>query len=137
VRNRCEDLLPELLRLTRSFDQRSHSCLGYLLRLRGDVTGESGEFAVAIGKGAHEKFAFQAGDRVRGLAQPVADPRIEIADYYRVSGTRSLPKLGCARRENKRLATSVCAGLRKRFDDVSYVQLRGCGLLERAPGRRS
>jgi hypothetical protein len=74
------------IRLTRSFDQRTHSYLGYLLRLRGEAAGEPGEFAVAVGKGAHEKFAFQAGDLVRGLARPVADPRLEIADYYRASG---------------------------------------------------
>ena len=46
--------------LMRSFDQRSHSYLGYVLRLNGVVASESREFLIAIGKRAQEKHAFRA-----------------------------------------------------------------------------
>jgi len=39
------------IRRTRSFDQRSHSDLGYVLRMRGTLAGDSRGFAVALGKG--------------------------------------------------------------------------------------
>ncbi len=74
------------IRLTRSFDERSHSYLGYVLRVRGPLAGEAGEFLVAIGKGAQARHAFRAGDRVRGLGVPVADPRLETAGLYKASG---------------------------------------------------
>lgn len=37
------------VRLTRSFDQRSHSYLGYVLRVRGAFAGETRDFVVALG----------------------------------------------------------------------------------------
>jgi hypothetical protein len=36
------------IRLTLFFDERSHTYLGYLLRLEGIVSGASGEFRVAV-----------------------------------------------------------------------------------------
>jgi len=82
------------IRLTRSFDQRSHSYLGYVLRLRGDLAGEAREFSVALGKGAHEKHQLRAGDRVSGRGELVADARIETADLYKVSGLKVLARSG-------------------------------------------
>jgi len=76
------------IRLTRSFDQRSHSYLGYTLRVQGVLGDETREFLVAIGKAAHEKHGFRIGDLVQGAGVPVADPRTETADIYRVSGIR-------------------------------------------------
>jgi hypothetical protein len=38
------------IRLTRSFDQRSHTYLGYALKVRGTVGSEAREFLVAVGK---------------------------------------------------------------------------------------
>lgn len=76
------------IRLTRSFDQRSHSYLGYVLRVRGSLDGEDREFVVAVGKAAHAKHQFRAGDRITGTGVPVADPRLETADLYRTSGIR-------------------------------------------------
>jgi hypothetical protein len=73
------------IRLTRSFDQRSHSYLGYVLRIRGELGGEARELVVALGKGAHEKHQFQAGDRVSGVGMYVLDTRLETADLYKVS----------------------------------------------------
>ena len=50
------------IRLTRSFDQRSHTYLGYALKVRGRVGSEAREFLVAVGQGAHAKHQFQTGD---------------------------------------------------------------------------
>lgn len=76
------------IRLTRSFDQRSHSYLGYVLRVRGDLGGEAREFVVAIGKAAQEKHGFRVGDEVSGEGVRVEDPDLEVADLYKVSGLR-------------------------------------------------
>jgi hypothetical protein len=73
------------IRLQRSFDQRSHSYLGYVLRMRGEVGEEHRNFTVGIGKGAHAKHSFRAGDEVSGEACPVADAQLEPAEFYRAS----------------------------------------------------
>lgn len=73
------------IRLTRSFDQSSHTYQGFVLQVVGNLGDEERPFVVALGKGAHEKHGFRAGDRVSGLGEPVADPVTEIADIYKVS----------------------------------------------------
>ena len=73
------------IRLTRSFDQRSHSYLGYVLRVDGAIGGEEREFSVAIGEAAHAEHQFRIGDRVGGDGVPVADARTELAELYKVS----------------------------------------------------
>lgn len=73
------------IRLLRSFDQSSHSYLGYVLRVRGTLDGEVRDFLVALGKGAQEKHGFRCGDRISGKGQPVPDPRRETADLYKAS----------------------------------------------------
>ncbi len=78
------------IRLLRSFDERTHSYLGYVLRIEGTLGEESGEFLIAIGKAAQEKHRFQAGMVVSGASVPVADPRMETADYYKTSGIKVL-----------------------------------------------
>jgi len=40
------------IRLTRSFDERSHSYLGYMLRIKGILGGEARQFLVAVGETA-------------------------------------------------------------------------------------
>jgi hypothetical protein len=80
------------IRLLRSFDQRTHNYLGYVLRLRGTLQREVGEFAVAVGPAAQATLEFRVGDRVSGVGVPVADPRAETADLYRVSGLRVLAR---------------------------------------------
>jgi hypothetical protein len=84
--------------LTRSFDQRSHAYLGYILNIAGVVGGEHGNFRIAIGSGAHDRHQFRTGDQVQGLGVRVADPRLETAEIYKVSklklirrGDESLP----------------------------------------------
>ncbi len=73
------------IRLTRSFDQRSHTYLGYALKVRGMVGSEAREFLVAVGQGAHAEHQFQAGAAVSGDALPVSDARLETAEFYKVS----------------------------------------------------
>lgn len=74
--------------LTRSFDQRYHSYLGYLLRVEGEVDGALRSFTVRIGPGTQAKHAFRAGDRVSGAAHPAADPENEAADFLRTSAIK-------------------------------------------------
>jgi hypothetical protein len=73
------------IRLTRSFDQRSHTYLGYSLKVRGRVGSEAREFLVAVGRDAHAKHQFQAGAAVSGDALPVPNMRLETAEFYKVS----------------------------------------------------
>ena len=73
------------IRLTRSFDQRSHSYQGYVLRVSGSIAGETREFLVAVGPAAHAKHQFRTGASVNGEGIPVAEPRLETAEIYRVS----------------------------------------------------
>ena len=76
------------IRLTRSFDQRSHTYLGYALKVRGRVGNDAREFLVGMGQGAHAKHQFQAGTAVSGVALPVPDPRLESVEFYQVSNLK-------------------------------------------------
>ena len=80
------------IRLTRSFDQRSHSYLGYVLGMHGTLAGEPKDFIVALGKAAHEKHRFRAGDRVSGVGAHVIDTRLETADLYKASGLKVISR---------------------------------------------
>jgi len=73
------------IRLLRSFDQRSHSYLGYVLQIDGVIGGETRTFTVGIGKVAHAKHNFRNGDQVSGVCVPAADPNQEPAEFYKVS----------------------------------------------------
>jgi hypothetical protein len=73
------------IQLTRSFDQRSHTYLGYALKVSGRVGSEAREFLVGVGQGAHTKHSFRAGNAVSGDALPVGDPRLETVEFYKVS----------------------------------------------------
>ena len=76
------------IRLIRSFDERSHICLGYVLRVEGKIADEPGEFIIAIGKTAQAKHHFQAGMEVSGQAVPVSDQRLETAGFYKAGGLK-------------------------------------------------
>jgi len=80
------------IRLIRSFDQRSHSYLGYALRVQGTVGEDEREFTVGIGKAAHARHKFRAGDVVCGKAVPVADERTESVDFYKASGLKVIER---------------------------------------------
>jgi hypothetical protein len=76
------------IRLLRSFDERSHSYLGYVLRVNGVLDGEEKEFLVGVGKAAQEKHQFRIGDEVLGEGEAVSDPKMETADIYKVKGLK-------------------------------------------------
>ena len=76
------------IRLTRSFGERTHSYLGYVLRLDGVVDGESREFSVAVSEKQHAKHGFRVGDTLSGAGRAVADPHTEVAELYRASGLK-------------------------------------------------
>lgn len=78
------------IRLMRSFDERSHSYQGYVLRVEGKIADEPGEFIIAIGNAAQAKHRFQAGMKVSGQVVPVPDPRLETAGFYKVSSLKIL-----------------------------------------------
>ena len=73
------------IRLLRSYDQRSHSYLGYNLRINGNIGQKEREFTIAVGKSAHAKYEFRTGDLIRGLCEPVPDERLEVAEFYKAS----------------------------------------------------
>ncbi len=56
-----------------------------MLRIEGTCGGEEGEFLVAVGKGAHRKHQFHTGMEISGRSVPVADPRDEVAAFYKTS----------------------------------------------------
>ena len=92
------------IRLTRSFDQRSHTYRGYNLRLGGTIGGEQREFTVAVGKGAHAKDAFKVGDEVSGEAVPVVDKQLETAELCKTSGIKVLNRAP----DERAAATCLC-----------------------------
>ncbi len=79
------------IRLTRSFDQRSHTYLGYALKVSGRVGSDTREFLVGVGQGAHTKHHFRAGYTVSGNALPVPDARLETVEFYKVSNLKVGP----------------------------------------------
>ncbi len=73
------------IRLLRSFDERSHNYMGYMLRVDGTIGGEKRRFTIGIGKGAQEKHVFRVGDTVGAESCPVQDPRTETVEFYKTS----------------------------------------------------
>jgi hypothetical protein len=73
------------IRLTRSFDQRTHSYLGYTLTIQGSIDGEERTFTVGIGKESQAKHQFKAGEVVSGTSDEVQDPRSDVSEYYKTS----------------------------------------------------
>jgi hypothetical protein len=73
------------IRLLRSFDERSHNYLGYVLYIKGVVDNNEREFSVGIGKAAQEKHQFRLGDVVKGESHPILDQRTEVVEYYKTS----------------------------------------------------
>ena len=73
------------IRLTRSFDERYHTYLGYSLRIQGHIDDEPGEFLIGIGKAAQAKHQFQVGDKISGRSALVANPKLETVEYYKTT----------------------------------------------------
>lgn len=80
------------IRLMRSFDERAHGYLGYVVRLDGTVGDDLRQFAVALGPAAQAKHEIRVGDAISGQAEPVADPRKETAEFYKVAKLKVLPR---------------------------------------------
>ena len=80
------------IRLLRSFDQRSHTYLGYSLVVDGAIGIEVRQFSIGVGKAAHQKHQFQVGDGVCGESLPVADDRQEPVEYYKTSKLKILSR---------------------------------------------
>ena len=92
-RGRVISIQPRI-RMVRSFDERGHSYLGYSLIIEGVIGGEEREFTVGIGKATQAKFRLRVGDELMGRGVPVADPRREPVELYRVSKLRVLYRGG-------------------------------------------
>lgn len=73
------------IRLLRSFDERSHGYLGYVLRVDGVIGGAERTFTLGIGKAAQAKHGFRNGVQVSGVCVPAADPNKEPAEFYKAS----------------------------------------------------
>lgn len=76
------------IRLTRSFDERFHSYLGYVLLVEGSCDGQSGRFLIAVGSAARERYGIQAGMELSGCSAGVEDSRKETAALYKTSGLK-------------------------------------------------
>ncbi len=73
------------IRLMRSFDEVSHSYLGYNLEIEGIVSNLKKVFTVAVGKAVQQKLQLQAGMKISGASLPVENARMEVAEYYKTS----------------------------------------------------
>jgi hypothetical protein len=78
------------IRLTRSFDKRSHSYLGYALRVTEEIGSQEEEFFIGIGKAAQTKHKFRVGDITSGLSLPVLDNRLEAVEFCKTSNVSVL-----------------------------------------------
>lgn len=76
------------IRLTRSFDQRSHSYLGYTLCVIMAIDDQERELLIGIGKAAQAKQQFRIGDIVSGQSHPVQDNRLEAVEFYKTSNLK-------------------------------------------------
>ena len=54
------------IRLTRSFDESSHTYLGYAIALEGELDNTNTTFSIGIGKAAHVKHQFKVNDVISG-----------------------------------------------------------------------
>ena len=80
------------IRLNRSFDQRSHTYLGYCLVIDGVLGLEVRQFSIGIGKAAQQRHRFKVGDGVCGASLPLADERKEPVEFYKTSKLKVLAR---------------------------------------------
>lgn len=74
-----------MIRLLRSFDEASHTYLGYAITLEGQLDNNKSTFSIGIGKAAHAKHQFKVNDVISGECIPVPAPDLEPSEYYKVS----------------------------------------------------
>jgi hypothetical protein len=65
--------------------ERSHTYVGYALRVDGTIRNEKREFWVGVGKVTHAKYRFEIGLVVSGVCRPRVDRRMGVVEFYRVS----------------------------------------------------
>lgn len=65
------------IRLTRSFDEASHTYLGYAIKITGTIDNQETTFSIGIGKAAQAKLNFRVNDIISGACLPVLDPDME------------------------------------------------------------
>ncbi len=73
------------IRLTRSFDEASHTYLGFAIKLDGELDGVEATFSIGMGKAGHAKYHFKVSDVISGECLPIPDPDMEPVEYYKVS----------------------------------------------------
>lgn len=84
------------IRLLRSFDEASHTYLGYAIKLEGDLdvqhnfveqfdSSNRTIFSIGIGKAAQKTHQCKVNDVISGECSPVLDPDLEPVEYYKVS----------------------------------------------------
>jgi hypothetical protein len=73
------------IHLTRSFDESSHTHLGYAITLDGEIEDQNTTFSIGIGKATHAKHQFKVNDVISGECLQVPDPETEPVEYYKVS----------------------------------------------------
>lgn len=73
------------IRLRRSFDEASHTYLGYAIKLDGEINNQHNIFSIGIGKAAHAKHQFKVNDVISGECLPVPEPDMEPVGFYKVS----------------------------------------------------
>ncbi len=85
------------IRLLRSFDEFSHTYLGYAITLEGELESspynnekDTTTFSIGIGKAAHAKHQLKVNDLISGECLPVADPNLEPTQFYKVSKLKIL-----------------------------------------------
>ena len=67
------------IRLLRSFDERSHSYLGYSLLIEGRISGREAQFRIGIGKAAQAKNQFRARDTPK---QSTLESLLDAIKYF-------------------------------------------------------
>jgi hypothetical protein len=87
------------IRLTRSFDQRSNTYLGYAMKVSGRVGSEAENFASVSGKSRTRNTTSGSATQYPVDALPVADPRLESVEYHKISKL----KVGLPAAEDKAL----------------------------------
>ena len=80
------------IRLTRSFDESSHTYLGYAITVEGELDTTNTIFSIGIGKAAHAKHEFKVNDIISGECVLVPDPDMEPVEYYKVSKLKVISK---------------------------------------------
>ncbi|NBG88638.1 hypothetical protein [Isachenkonia alkalipeptolytica] len=80
------------IRLTRSFDEASHTYLGYAITLKGELVNTKSTFSIGIEKAAQAKHEFKVNDVISEACVPVPDPDMEPAEFHKVSKLKLLSK---------------------------------------------